>query len=171
MPAPVTDTIILGGVNTFEAHAVEVPSHQAINEKIRLSSAENRDSKDGGLVHDNEIKPVPQYDGDDHEKDTGSGDPIIVTGADAAQHLLSIRDDGDSALTFRSLFLATILSAFQAVMTQIYYVSERSAIVALIIYVLTLYSVQTDLCHHSGYFHCPHRLLPWQSMGCCFSTW
>lgn len=48
--------------------------------------------------------------------------PVIVTGADAALHLLPLRDDGDPALTFRSLFLATILSAFQAVMSQIYMV-------------------------------------------------
>lgn len=125
MPAPVTDTIVLGGINTFEAHAVDVPSHNAFNEKIRLSSAENRDSKDGAQVDESEIKAAPQYGGDAHEKDNGSEDVIIVTGTDAAQHLLPMRDDGDSALTFRSLFLATILSAFQAVMTQIYNVSER----------------------------------------------
>jgi hypothetical protein len=50
---------------------------------------------------------------------------IIVTGADAAQHLLSMRDDGDPSFTFRSVFLASALSAFQAVMTQIYEVCRR----------------------------------------------
>ena len=47
--------------------------------------------------------------------------PIIVTGADAAAHLLPMRDDRDPALTFRGIVLATVLSGFQAVMTQIYY--------------------------------------------------
>ncbi|ORX37672.1 OPT oligopeptide transporter [Kockovaella imperatae] len=45
---------------------------------------------------------------------------IIRTGADASEHLLSVRDDGDPALTFRSIVLGTAVSAFQAVMNQIY---------------------------------------------------
>ena len=49
-------------------------------------------------------------------------DRIIITGTDAANHLLSLRDDFDPAITFRGLFLGTILSAFQAVMYQIYLV-------------------------------------------------
>ena len=49
-----------------------------------------------------------------------SEDHIIVTGEDAATYLLPMRDDHDPAITFRSLFLATGLAAFQAVMFQIY---------------------------------------------------
>ena len=49
---------------------------------------------------------------------------IIVSGEDVSTHLLSLRDDGDSPLTFRSIFLATGLSAFAAVMYQIYMVSR-----------------------------------------------
>lgn len=53
-----------------------------------------------------------------------SGDEVIIrTGADAATHLLSMRDDGDNALTFRSIILATIFACFQSVMYQIYEVS------------------------------------------------
>ncbi|WOO82729.1 Oligopeptide transporter 5 [Vanrija pseudolonga] len=48
------------------------------------------------------------------------GEPIIVTGADAANYLLSLRDDHDPSLTFRSLFIGTLVSAFQAAMNQIY---------------------------------------------------
>ncbi|KAH7323129.1 OPT oligopeptide transporter protein-domain-containing protein [Stachybotrys elegans] len=55
---------------------------------------------------------------DDSDRD--SNEVIIVTGKDAAAHLLPLRDDGDSALTFRSMFLASILSCFQCVMYQIY---------------------------------------------------
>jgi hypothetical protein len=51
-------------------------------------------------------------------------DHIIVTGADAAAHLLPLRDDGDPSVTFRGIFLASCLSAFQAVMNQIYTVSH-----------------------------------------------
>lgn len=52
-------------------------------------------------------------------------DVIIVSGEDVSTHLLSLRDDGDSPLTFRSIFLATGLSAFAAVMYQIYMASRR----------------------------------------------
>lgn len=96
-----------------------------------------------------ELAPIPAYDAVD-KKDTQepeittvqtpdsasdgydkSDDPdhIIVTGSDAAVHLLPMRDDGDPSLTFRGIFLASCLSAFQAVMNQIYTVShalERS---------------------------------------------
>ncbi|CAG7944889.1 unnamed protein product [Penicillium nalgiovense] len=47
-------------------------------------------------------------------------DTIIITGADAAAHLLPLRDDFDSVLTFRSILLASGLACFQAVMNQIY---------------------------------------------------
>ncbi|WOO80304.1 Oligopeptide transporter 5 [Vanrija pseudolonga] len=45
---------------------------------------------------------------------------IIKTGADAANYLLSIRDDHDQALTVRSMVLGTAVAAFQATMNQIY---------------------------------------------------
>lgn len=64
-------------------------------------------------------------DGSEKDRSLASEEPeddnaIIITGADAALHLLPLRDDGDPALTFRSLFLSTGLAAFQAVMNQIY---------------------------------------------------
>lgn len=66
-------------------------------------------------------------DGSEKDRSLTSEEPeddnaIIITGADAALHLLPLRDDGDPALTFRSLFLSTGLAAFQAVMNQIYQV-------------------------------------------------
>jgi hypothetical protein len=57
------------------------------------------------------------------EEDKQDGEVIIRTAKDAATHLLPMRDDFDPALTFRSIFLATGLAAFQAVMYQIYMVS------------------------------------------------
>lgn len=56
------------------------------------------------------------------------GEPIIVTGADAANYLLSLRDDHDPSLTFRSMFIGTLVSAFQAAMNQIYNVSATRRI-------------------------------------------
>lgn len=57
------------------------------------------------------------------ESEVSVVDVVIKTGADAAEHLLPLRDDFDPAVTFRSILLATVVSGFQAVMNQIYSVS------------------------------------------------
>jgi len=143
MPAIDPDTIILGGVNAMAHQAVDVPSHAAINAEMDINEKtshdiDDRDIKKGGTeVHDAEIQAAPAYDESD-EKDNSSEDKIIITGADASEHLLPIRDDFDRALTFRSLFLATILSGFQAVMTQIYNVSS------------SLCDVSCTMCHRNS---------------------
>lgn len=66
---------------------------------------------------------------------------IIITGKDASEHLLPMRDDHDPALTFRSVVLATALSCFAAVMAQIYsfkptYVSISGTFIVLLAYFL-----------------------------------
>lgn len=121
MPAPVADSIIIGAFNPVEGKVVSVPSHQAVNEKERHDLDDEALRKEG-LV-DTEISAVPAFDYDDPDKDNGSEDVIIITGEDAATHLLPLRDDFEPALTFRSIFLATALSGFQATMYQIYQVS------------------------------------------------
>lgn len=96
---------------------VRTPTHEISDEKI--AAGEVYSEKKG----DPEITVAPPLDSDDYdEKDNASDDVIIITGADAAAHLIPLRDDGEPALTFRSMFLATCLSAFQAVMSQIYQV-------------------------------------------------
>lgn len=50
-------------------------------------------------------------------------DRVIRTGADASKYLLSLRDDGDPIITFRSALLGTAFACFQAAMNQIYNVS------------------------------------------------
>ncbi|OLN93273.1 Oligopeptide transporter 1 [Colletotrichum chlorophyti] len=115
--APYSDNIVAAGLNPVEGKVVSVPSHQAVNEKVSI------DEKGIGKNVASEIQaaPAPGSDADHNEKDdANSDDAIIITGADAARYLLPLRDDGDPSLTFRSIFLSTCLSAFQAVMSQIY---------------------------------------------------
>ncbi|KAH8897889.1 peptide transporter [Thozetella sp. PMI_491] len=106
-----TTTIVVGALNPVEGKVVDVPTHGAIDEKLATEAAQSKG--------DEITSAAPEYDGEDHEKDDTS-EVIIITGADAATHLLPLRDDGQPALTFRSIFLATCLSAFQAVIYQIY---------------------------------------------------
>jgi hypothetical protein len=113
------------GAPGIEGKPVALPSHAAINalsEKHQHAAHEGELDKKGAL--DPEITAaLPSYDAAEYEKEKDSEDHIIVTGADAAAHLLPMRDDREPALTFRGIFLATILSAFQAVVYQIYQVS------------------------------------------------
>lgn len=122
MTAPVTRVL-----TPIEGRVVLVPSgealdEKAIEEKARLDGDIIEILKDDTAIRVTEAKATHS---DDSDQDSGSGaeDVIIVTGSDASKHLLSLRDDGQPALTFRSLVLATILSGFTAVMNQIYYVS------------------------------------------------
>jgi hypothetical protein len=130
MPATDSNTTSLGGLgglDTTEAKTVDVPSHGATTVEMAVDEKTGYTFEDVEVAEDDgEIKaaPLPLYEGGETEEDNGSEDVIIITGADASKHLLSIRDDFDPAVTFRSLFLATILSGFQAVMTQIYNVSS-----------------------------------------------
>ncbi|KAJ5142152.1 OPT oligopeptide transporter [Penicillium atrosanguineum] len=91
---------------------VSVSGHDAFDEKTTV----NVTTKD-----DHQVTTTSFGSGEDGaEDDRSSDDVIIVDGTDAANHLLPMRDDGDPALTFRSLLLASGLSCFQAVMYQIY---------------------------------------------------
>ncbi|TGO83595.1 hypothetical protein BPOR_0622g00030 [Botrytis porri] len=112
MPVTNNDISVVGAFNPVESHMVSVPTHHEIDEKLRIS-ADNREISKVTL----DIDTKELFDGSIDEK---SDDFIIVTGADAAAHLLPLRDYGQPALSFRSIFLATILSGFQAVMYQIY---------------------------------------------------
>jgi hypothetical protein len=117
MPAPAA-----GDLTPIEGRVVSVPSDEAIDEKVRVDVDDTEVLKDDALVLVTKTEAA-NSDESDQNSASGSEDVIIVSGSDASQHLLSLRDDGQPALTFRSIFLATILSAFQAVMNQIYYVS------------------------------------------------
>ncbi|KAL4916766.1 OPT oligopeptide transporter protein-domain-containing protein [Aspergillus aurantiobrunneus] len=48
------------------------------------------------------------------------GHPVIRTGADVSRFIISERDDGDPALTFRSLVLGSVFTALSSVITILY---------------------------------------------------
>ena len=116
MAEPTTEKATVGPPDPADDVPTSIPSRGSGDGKAH-GSADEKTGKGGVL--DPEIAPaVP----DDGLCDTASEDVVIVTGADAAAHLLPLRDDFEPALTFRSMFLASCLSCFQAVMSQIYQV-------------------------------------------------
>ncbi|KAJ5580680.1 hypothetical protein N7450_006981 [Penicillium hetheringtonii] len=100
------------------ASNIAVSSEKSSN--LSISGIETPDEKTAAvnvLSGEQNAKPdqVPSI-----ESDRDSADVVIITGADAATHLVPLRDDFDNVLTFRSIILATGLACFQAVMNQIY---------------------------------------------------
>ena len=57
------------------------------------------------------------YDGEDVR--LVNGEPVITTGPDVSRFLIDTRDDGDPALTFRSLFLGTLFAGLGASLCQV----------------------------------------------------
>lgn len=108
-----------------EEKVVQASSHgNEIDEKIAADGEAAPDLKD----KDAAITTTSVSDADDvNGSETDSQDAIIVTGADAAAHLLPLRDDGDPSFTFRGVVIATALSGFQAVMNQIYMVGQSGS--------------------------------------------
>lgn len=127
--AGIDQAVIVGGLNPVENKVFSVPTHSAADEKEIIAVGAARADTDGTLG-DDKIREAPSAadDGDHDKEDDGrsSNEVIIITGADAARHLLPMRDDFDTALTFRSVVLASGLSCFQAVMSQIYTVRPRT---------------------------------------------
>jgi len=85
---------------------------------------------DGGDIDEKSDKDWSPTDSetaiDQLDKEGHVGDDFVIrTGADASKHLLSLRDDEDPVLTFRSAILGTAFACFQAAMNQIYNVSPN----------------------------------------------
>ena len=116
MADPATEKPTMGHPDPADDMPTSIPSRGSGDGKAH-GSADEKTGKGGVL--DPKISPAAPDDG---LCDTASEDVVIVTGADAAAHLLPLRDDFEPALTFRSMFLASCLSCFQAVMSQIYQV-------------------------------------------------
>lgn len=96
-----------------------VSSHDIASSQLpSLRSISIEDEKNGEL----EVKADAVPSSDEESIGDGESEAIIRNGADAAKHLLPMRDDGDPSLTFRGMLLATGLTGFQATMNQIYQV-------------------------------------------------
>ena len=62
------------------------------------------------------------YETDDDGVEYRNGEPIVTTGRDVSRFLVDIRDDGDEALTFRSLVLGTVFAGLGAALSQVTFV-------------------------------------------------
>jgi hypothetical protein len=96
-----------------------------INKSARKSLHDDSDEEKNGIngVYEKADGQVDDPTPELLSEDVDDPDKIIKTGADAAQYMLSDRDDGDPAVTVRSMVLGTAFAAFYASISQIYMVS------------------------------------------------
>ena len=57
---------------------------------------------------------------DDEEVHRFNGEPVITNGTDVSRYVVDLRDDGDPALTLRSLTLGTVFAGLGAALCQVY---------------------------------------------------
>jgi len=104
------------GLNDIASKAPEVTGLGAFPE-ISAAGDDLKDERYNSSDEKNMVPDLASYDLDDPDK-------IIKSGADAAQYMLSDRDDGDPAITVRSMVIGTAFAAFYASISQIYKVSS-----------------------------------------------
>ncbi|KAG6007738.1 hypothetical protein E4U21_005577 [Claviceps maximensis] len=112
-----TDTIFPGVIDLSHANLIHVTAREIFSDKTTTRPATAAADHDG-VQGQGDQQALPA--GGDKERNSDNEDAVIVTGYDASQHLLPLRDDFEPALTFRTIVLASVLSTFQAVMSQIY---------------------------------------------------
>lgn len=103
----------------------------------------NRADSDSQLMHNGKL--VGESDSESYIGRYKSGgstsfvhdEPIIVTGEDVSNYAIDDRDDGDQSLTFRSLFIGTVVAGLGAALNEVW-----------------LFLYREDFCHPS--IHC-HR--------------
>ncbi|KIM46796.1 hypothetical protein M413DRAFT_440366 [Hebeloma cylindrosporum] len=70
-----------------------------------------------------------------------NGVQVIQTGRDVSRFVVDIRDDGDEALTFRSIFLGTVFAGMGAALCQIYLFKPVQMSVSTVFLLLIIYTV------------------------------
>lgn len=69
-----------------------------------------------------------------------NGEPVITTGRDVSHFAVDIRDDGDQALTFRSIVLGTLFAGMGAALCQIYLFKPVQLGVSTVFLLLLIYT-------------------------------
>ncbi|KAL0578071.1 hypothetical protein V5O48_003933 [Marasmius crinis-equi] len=69
------------------------------------------------------------------------GEPIVTSGADVSRFIVDLRDDGDEALTFRSILIGTVIAGLGAALYEIYYLKPVQVTVSTVFLLLITYTI------------------------------
>jgi hypothetical protein len=70
-------------------------------------------------ITDKKVDAYTQVLDEEAKPEYRNGVPVITTGRDISRFVVDIRDDGDEALTFRSIFLGTVFACMGATLGQV----------------------------------------------------
>ncbi|KAF8508624.1 OPT oligopeptide transporter protein-domain-containing protein [Hysterangium stoloniferum] len=70
-----------------------------------------------------------------------NGEPVISTGMDVSNYAVDVRDDRDEALTFRSLFIGTVVAGLGAALSEIYIFKPIDVAISSIFILLLIYTL------------------------------
>lgn len=100
------DSAPLGEKEKHNAHSASLSDRDSADEKEKAVGSDSVLS--ASLADDDDDKPVYR-----------KGEPVITTGRDVSRFAVDLRDDGDQALTFRSIVLGTMFAAMGAALSQV----------------------------------------------------
>ncbi|TFK71693.1 oligopeptide transporter [Pluteus cervinus] len=123
-----------------------MPSSIRVRTTDVTEEAESQSPSDKATIEKQEIKELNYVNekladvDDDSEVEMKDGEPIIRTGRDVSRFLVDIRDDGDQALTFRSMVLGTLFAGLGAALGQVYIFKPVQVTVSNVFLMLLLYT-------------------------------
>lgn len=97
-------------------------AHQSIEHSEKKASTDDADvveDKNGYFSDEKDSHLETNSSDRDSEVEWVNGEPVITTGRDVSKYLVDVRDDGDLAITFRSLVLGTVFAGLGASLVQV----------------------------------------------------
>ncbi|KAG5641164.1 hypothetical protein DXG03_005870 [Asterophora parasitica] len=114
-----------------------------VSEKTPYSAKEadhDSNSVDDSKEKDSDTSVEADNANDDEEVTYLKGEPVVDSGRDVSRFVVDIRDDGDNALTFRSMVLGTVLAGLGAALCQIYLFKPVQMSVSTVFLLLVIYT-------------------------------
>ncbi|KAG5640108.1 hypothetical protein DXG03_001188, partial [Asterophora parasitica] len=114
-----------------------------VSEKTPYSAKEaDHDSNSVDVSKEKDFDTSVEADNADDEEEVTylKGEPVVDSGRDVSRFVVDIRDDGDNALTFRSMVLGTVLAGLGAALCQIYLFKPVQMSVSTVFLLLVIYT-------------------------------
>ncbi|KAL0580004.1 hypothetical protein V5O48_002007 [Marasmius crinis-equi] len=122
--------------------APETPDFEELQSAVpQLLSSKSKVEKRHTPAEDSEKKLEFDSESFLDNHDSYKGEPVVTSGADVSKYIVELRDDGDDALTYRSLFLGTVIAGLGAALDQIYYFKPVQVKVSTVFLLLVTYTI------------------------------
>ncbi|KAI0041222.1 OPT superfamily oligopeptide transporter [Auriscalpium vulgare] len=113
----------------------ELPEEK-LDEKAVYASEKEKEA----ASNDSEQNSLDAYDEDYDKPIFVNGEPVVRNGRDVSRYVVDVRDDGDQAVTFRSIVLGTVFGGLGAALYQIYTFKPVQEGISTVFLLLIIYS-------------------------------